>query len=78
VLVVEAPKIPGAEKPMNAFETITLAPIDTRLIDVSQMTADEIAWLDSYHARVAETVGPLVDKDTANWLAAATRPLPKP
>jgi Xaa-Pro aminopeptidase len=42
------------------------------------MTADEIAWLDSYHARVAETVGPLVDKDTANWLAAATRPLPKP
>ncbi|MGD9920549.1 MAG: aminopeptidase P family protein [Pseudorhodoplanes sp.] len=75
VLVVEAPHITGAEKPMNAFETITLAPIDARLIDVSQMTTDEIAWLDSYHARVAETVGPLVDKDTANWLAAATRPL---
>ena len=76
VLVVEAPPISGAEKPMNAFETITLAPIDARLIDVSLMTADEIAWLDSYHARVAETVAPLVDKDTANWLAAATRPLP--
>jgi Xaa-Pro aminopeptidase len=78
VLVVEAPQIPGAEKPMNAFETITLAPIEARLIDVSLMTADEIAWLDSYHARVAETVGPLVDKDTANWLAAATRPLLNP
>ena len=75
VLVVEAPPIPGAEKPMNAFETITLAPIDARLIDVSLMTAEEIAWLDSYHARVAETVAPLVDKDTANWLANATRPL---
>jgi Xaa-Pro aminopeptidase len=75
VLVVEAPSIPGAEKPMNAFETITLAPIDQRLIDVSLMTADEIGWLDSYHARVAETVAPLVDKDTATWLAAATRPL---
>ncbi len=75
VLVIEAPQIPGAEKTMNAFETITLAPIDRRLIDVSQMTPDETAWLDSYHARVAETVGPLVDKDTANWLAAATRPL---
>ena len=78
VLVVEARPIAGAEKKMNAFETITLAPIDRRLIDVGQMTADEVAWLDSYHARVAETIGPLVDKDTANWLAAATRPLPKP
>ena len=75
VLVIEAAPIPGAEKPMNAFETITLAPIDARLIDVGLMTADEIAWLDTYHARVAETVSPLVDKDTANWLAAATRPL---
>ena len=78
VLVIEAPHIPGAERPMNAFETITLAPIDRRLIDVSQMTADELAWLDSYHARVAETLAPLVDKDTANWLAAATRPLSNP
>jgi Xaa-Pro aminopeptidase len=78
VLVVAPPQIPGAEKTMNAFETITLAPIDARLIDVSQMTPGEIAWLDSYHARVAETVGPLVDKDTANWLAAATRPLLNP
>ena len=75
VLVIEAPAIAGAEKPMNAFETITLAPIDRRLIDVGLMTADEIAWLDSYHARVAETIGPLVDKDTATWLRAATRPL---
>jgi Xaa-Pro aminopeptidase len=75
VLVIAASPVPGAEKQLNAFETITLAPIDRRLIDVSQMTADEIAWLDSYHARVAETVAPLVDKDTANWLAAATRPL---
>jgi Xaa-Pro aminopeptidase len=75
VLVVEASPIPGAEKPMNAFETLTLAPIDTRLIDVGQMTADEIAWLDSYHARVAETLTPLLDKETANWLANATRPL---
>ena len=32
------------------------------------MTPDEIAWLDSYHARVAETIGPLVDKETQAWL----------
>ena len=77
VLVVEAQPIAGAEKPMNAFETLTLAPIDRRLIDVSMMTAGEIAWLDGYHARVAETIGPLIDKDTGAWLRDATRPLPQ-
>lgn len=75
ILVVAAPAIAGAEKTMNTFETITLAPIDRRLIDVILMTADEIAWLDSYHARVAETIAPLVDKDTQAWLRTATRPL---
>ncbi len=75
ILVVAAPQIAGAEKTMNAFETITLAPIDRRLIDVSLMTNEEIAWLDSYHARVAETIAPLVDKDTAAWLWDVTRPL---
>ena len=75
ILVVAAPAIPGAEKTMDAFETITLAPIDRRLIDISLMTRDEIDWLDSYHARVAETIAPRVDKDTQAWLRAATRPL---
>ena len=75
ILVVAAPPVAGAEKTMNAFETITLAPIDRRLIDVSLMTAHEIAWLDSYHAQVAETIAPLVDKDTQAWLRAATQPL---
>jgi len=75
ILVVAAPEIAGAEKTMDAFETITLAPIDRRLIDVNLMTSEEIAWLDSYHARVAETIAPLVDKDTEAWLRDATRPL---
>lgn len=74
VLVVEA-KIAGAEKPMNAFETLTFAPIDRRLIDPALMTEDEIAWLDGYHARVAATLMPLVDADTRPWLEAATGPL---
>jgi Xaa-Pro aminopeptidase len=74
VLVTEA-KIEGAEKTMNAFETLTLAPIDARLIEPALMTADEIAWLDAYHARVAATLGTLVAVDTRPWLKAATRPL---
>ncbi len=75
VLVTEAPPVAGAEKPLNTFETLTLAPIDLRLVQPSLMTESEIAWLDAYHARVRETLSPLVDTDTRAWLEAATRPL---
>jgi Xaa-Pro aminopeptidase len=74
VLVTET-KIAGAEKPMNAFETLTFAPIDQRLIEPALMTTDEIVWLDAYHARVAATLMPHVATDTRAWLEAATRPL---
>ena len=75
VLVIAAPEPQGGEKPLNAFETLTLAPIDRTLIDTRMLTAKERHWLDSYHARVCETIGPLVDDDTRKWLEKATRPL---
>jgi len=74
VLVIEA-RIDGAEKDMNAFETLTFAPFDRRLIEPALMTADEIGWLDAYHARVAEKLMPLVTAETRPWLESATRPL---
>ncbi|MDI3468529.1 MAG: Xaa-Pro aminopeptidase [Pseudolabrys sp.] len=75
VLVIAEPTPAGGEKPLNAFETLSLAPIDRRLIDTSMLTAKERAWLDSYHGRVMETIGPLVNKETKKWLQQATRPL---
>jgi Xaa-Pro aminopeptidase len=75
VLVVEGPAVPGAEKQLNAFETLTLAPIDRQLIDAALLTPAENAWVDAYHARVADELGPLVETDTQPWLEAATRPL---
>jgi Xaa-Pro aminopeptidase len=75
VLVVEAPAPLGAEKPLNGFETLTLAPIDRRLINASMLTADERSWLDAYHARVDATLAPLVDPPARAWLKAATAPL---
>ena len=75
VLVVEAAAVPDAEKALNAFETLTLAPIDRRLVVADMLTPDEMDWLDGYHARVAQTLSPLVDDETRAWLAAATRPL---
>ena len=73
--LVTAVEIAGAEKPMNGFETLTLAPIDRRLIDVAAMTEDEISWLDAYHMRVRTTLHAALDDATRQWLDAATRPL---
>jgi Xaa-Pro aminopeptidase len=75
VLVVRAAAVAGAEKPLNAFETLTLVPIDQRLIVAEMLTPEETGWLDAYHVRVLETLSPLLDSETRLWLAAATRPL---
>ncbi|TPQ51413.1 X-Pro aminopeptidase [Prosthecomicrobium hirschii] len=75
VLVTEPETIPGGERPMLGFETLTLAPYDRRLIDTALLTAAERAWIDRYHERVRAAVGPLVDAETRAWLDAATAPL---
>jgi len=73
-LVVEA-NIQGAEKPMNDFETLTLAPIDRRLIDVNLLSPAEIDWLNAYHARVARELRGQLDDATKAWLDEATAPI---
>jgi Xaa-Pro aminopeptidase len=75
VLVIAEPEPVGAEKPLNAFETLTLAPIERRLINADVLTAKERTWLDSYHARVRDVIGPLVDAEARRWLDEATRHL---
>jgi Xaa-Pro aminopeptidase len=71
IVVQSMPDHPG----MLEFETITLAPIDINLVDRRLLTTDEVAWLNAYHQRVRETVTPLVEPETAAWLAGATRPI---
>jgi len=75
LVLVERRDIPGAEREMYGFETLTFVPIDTAPIDRALLTADEIVWLDAYHAEVREKIGPLVDGETRLWLEEATRPL---
>ena len=74
--LVTAADISGAEKPMNAFETLTLAPIDRRLIDVGMLSKDELDWLNAYHARVNREVRGQLDEADRLWLDAATASLP--
>jgi Xaa-Pro aminopeptidase len=74
LVVVRPPEaLPGGERPMMSFETITLAPIDLNLVEPALLTGEERAWLNAYHARVQETIGPLVDDETRAWLKHATR-----
>ena len=73
--LVVAAEVAGAEKPVNAFETLTLAPIDRRLVDLNMLTGDELSWLNEYHERVRHAVRGHVDDATKAWLDAATAPL---
>ena len=77
VVVREAKAVPGGDRVMHDFETISLVPIDRRLIDPLLMTPAEIAWLDAYHMRVYGVLGgwPALAAEDRAWLEAACRPL---
>ena len=76
VLMVEPlPPTDGAEIKTLGLSTLTLAPFDKRLIDKAQLTPREKAWIDGYHARIKRIISPLVDPETAAWLADACAPL---
>lgn len=65
----------GGERSMLSWETLTLAPIDRRLICRDLLDPAERAWIDAYHARVLGALKPIVAPETACWLGAACAPL---
>jgi Xaa-Pro aminopeptidase len=67
-VVTSAKPISGGERPMLGFETLTLAPIDRRLIVSEMLSGEERAWLNAYHAEVAAKIAPLVEPEVAAWL----------
>ncbi len=76
LVAVTPPAIPeGGDRKMLGFETLTLAPLDRRLIEPALLDGGERAWLDAYHARVDVEIAPLLDAEDAAWLHGACRPL---
>ncbi|MCP1469434.1 Xaa-Pro aminopeptidase [Sphingobium sp. OAS761] len=75
LVLVQELAIPGAEKEMLGFETLTFAPIDRHLIATDILSSDERAWIDAYHASVLAIVGPQLSGDALAWLKAACAPL---
>jgi hypothetical protein len=59
------------DRPMMSFKELTLAPIDLNLVDKSLLTTEEADWLNAYHARVRETLRPILDAETNAWLSLA-------
>jgi Xaa-Pro aminopeptidase len=75
LLVTEPAKVTGGERELMAFETLTLVPIDRRLVVAEMLSAAELAWLNAYHARVCETIGPELGPEDRAWLKQATAPI---
>ena len=74
-LVVVREANAGGETPVYEFEALTLVPFDSRLLDHSLLSESDLAWINSYHALVADTIAPLLDTSDQRWLEQATRPL---
>jgi Xaa-Pro aminopeptidase len=75
LVLVEPRDVPGAERDMLGFETLTFAPIDRHGIAVELLTDDERAWLNAYHAQVVDIVAPQLEGEALEWLKAACAPL---
>ena len=77
IVVQVAPALPGADEGRRqlAFETLTFAPFDRRLIDAAALSPGERAWLDGYHAEVLAKLSPRLSDPARDWLAAACAPI---
>lgn len=75
LVVVEPREIAGAEQPMLGFETLTFAPLDRNLIDSSMLNEAERSWVNAYHAKVMDVLGPELEADDRAWLISECRPL---
>ncbi len=77
VVVRRAAELPGADpdRDMLAFETLTWAPLDHRLIDTHALSPGERAWIDAYHSGVVHRMTGRVHPEVADWLGHVCAPL---
>ncbi|QUL37078.1 aminopeptidase P family protein [Erythrobacter sp. JK5] len=75
LVLTEERAIDGAEGRYLGFETLTFVPLDRKLIERSLLSAAEIAWVDTYHARVRNLLAPRLSGEDLAWLERETEPL---
>jgi Xaa-Pro aminopeptidase len=74
VLVVDK-DVPGGDKKMLGFDTLTFVPIEKKLIDASMLSDKELGWLNDYHQRVLALIGPQLSGEDKAWLETQCAPL---
>ncbi len=50
------------------FESLTLFPYDTTLMDMDMLSREEVTQINDYHAMVCERLRPLLSADETQWL----------
>ena len=73
-LVLVKEKIPSStadrDRIFYEFETLTLAPLDLKLIDWQMITPNEKEWIQFYHKKIFETLAPTLSDQEREWLQA--------
>ncbi len=75
VMVVEEESLRTEYGPFYGFETVTVVPIDRRLVEPALLSPEEREWLNAYHAGVRDRLSPLLGDLDLEWLTRATEPL---
>jgi len=75
ILVTQDEKMTPDGLEFYKFETVTLCPIQLKLIERNFLSSDEIKWLNDYHQRVRITIFPFLSAEEQDWLKEATHPL---
>lgn len=78
VLVVEDGMMEDGATKRLSFDTLTLVPIDRRLVNAKLLNDEERIWLNDYHSRVYAAVSPHLTGKELKWLKEATKPIKKP
>ncbi|XP_042507882.1 aminopeptidase P1 isoform X2 [Macadamia integrifolia] len=63
------------DKGYLAFEHITWAPYQKKLMDLQLLAPEETEWVNRYHSRCREVLEPYLDESEMAWLKKATEPL---
>lgn len=75
VIVTPYEPIPGGEREMMGFETVTFAPLERELIVKEMLTPEELQWTNDYHAQVWEKLSGQLSGEVKDWLKARTAAL---
>lgn len=61
--------------PFLKFRTVTMVPLDRKLINLKLLSPRERAWVNQYHLEVREALSPELEPEEQDWLKEATKPL---